>query len=139
MTAWKVNWRDTNGHHDVSYTSMNAVLDHVGYCLSHGKTITGIHPMLSGGNYSTCIFKSIRQTNIENNCINKKKILEVMERDGSVIVTDLVNILELPYRNEPMKRTAVRSMLYQLANKGLVEPIEGSRPTRWKLKGSDDE
>ena len=134
MTGWKVLWKDHKGnHHSVSYSSMSAVLDHVGYCLKNGMTIDGVHKM-HAGEYSRCIFKSVRQTNYENNRDNKKRILEVMKRDGSVIVTDLMNILDLPYRNEPMKRTSVRTMLYQLGDKGLIEPIEGSHPTRWKLK-----
>lgn len=139
MTGWKVQWKDHNGyHHEVSYSSMSAVLDHVGHCLKNGMSINGVHKM-HAGEYSRCIFKSVRQTNMENSRANKERILETMRNEGSVIVTDLVNILELPYRNEPMKRTAIRSMLYQMADSGLVVPIKGSHPTRWKLKGSDEE
>jgi hypothetical protein len=45
-----------------------------------------------------------------------------------------MSILDLPYRSEPMKRAAIRTMLYQMADRGLIEPIKGSYPTRWKLK-----
>ena len=136
MTGWKVHWKDHDGkHHETSYSSMAAVLDHVGHCLKKGMSIGGIHKMHSG-EHARCIFRIVRQVNMEHARSNKDRVLEIMRRDGSIIVTDLMNILDLPYRSEPMKRAAIRTMLYQMADKGIIEPIKGSRPTRWKLTES---
>ena len=133
MSCWRVVWQNSKGCHYVNYSNMTAVINHVEYCLKQGWTIRNIETVLGKGDYHTSIFMSWRDRNkIHEN--ERQQILELLGQNEWLTLPMMLDKIDSPYRSDSMKRTEIRVRLYQLRDKGLIESIPETRPTKWRLK-----
>lgn len=131
--AWRVSWKNSKGRHDTSYKNMNSVLEHVDYCLKHGWSIEGIHIVLGEGHNSHCVFPQRIRKN--NGKVLDEEILAILKEHGQMSVLEIAKKSSCSCRTDSIRRNAIRSRMYMLRDKGLVESVPNwENESIWRLK-----
>lgn len=132
--AWKVSWEDSRGRHEVSYKSMNSVLEHVDYCLRNGWSIYGVRTVLGEGQKGRCIFSQKYRKN--NGKVLDEEILAALKEHGQMSVLEIAEKTSCSCRTDSLRRTTIRSRMYVLRDKGLVERVPNwENESTWRLVG----
>ena len=130
--AWRVSWKDSKGRHYTSYKRMNAVLEHVEYCLKHGWSIDGIHTVLGEGHNAHCVFPQRVRKNYGK--VLDEEILALLRENGQMTVMEIATKSSCSCRTDSIKRTAIRVRMYALRDKGLVERVPNwENESTWRL------
>lgn len=130
--AWHVNWMDSNDHmHGVSYSNKSSVLRHVEYCLDNGMSIQSIYVMFGKGDYHRCIFRETYDRRAIRG--EREEIYNLLKTHGAMTVSEIMDGITSTYRTDAMKRAEIRTQLYRLRNKGLIERVEESDATNWQV------
>ena len=133
MTAWHIEWKDSKGRHETSYSGKNAVMEHVEYCLNHGMSINSIRTVFGEGHNKRCVFPTkMRKTSGKD---LDEEILAVLKENGQMTVLEIAKATNSSYRTDSMRRTTIRTRMYGLRDKGLVESVPNwDNESKWRLK-----
>lgn len=131
MTVWQVEWKDTKGWHNISYSGVSAVTNHVEYCLKHGWAVRNIHVItleIPNNAKSRCIFSTVTK----QKSVHAEDILNVLRNHGEMTPLEIANRLGSKYDSERVKKEPIRHRLYALRVKGLVEQVPDTNPIKWR-------
>lgn len=130
--AYRISWKNSKGRHDTSYKRMNAVLDHVEYCLRHGWTIDGIYTVLGEGHNAHCVFPQRVRKNYGK--VLDEEILALLKENGKMTVWEIATKSSCSCRTDSIRRTSIRARMYALRDKGLVERVPNwENESTWRL------